>query len=154
MSFGKRQILPSPATLSPSATPAARERGGSRRVGYLWAFLAIAVSSFVSPAIMATLPALNRSGQTQARIAQATVENVMPSLLVVCAITLPLIDLALKTVNRRQAWLYAVINAVAVVLFYNCAMGIMGAMSPLWTLGLALLPATLGGYVLGVFRSR
>lgn len=153
MSFGKRQALSSPGAPSRPFTPPARERRGSGRIGYLWAFLAIAISGFAGPAIMATLPALNPSSQTQGQVGRATAENVLPSLLMLCAITLPLIDLALKAMKRRLAWLYAVINAVVVVLLYGGFMGAMGV-SPLWTLGLALFPAALGGYVLGRFRSR
>jgi len=154
MSFGKRQALPSPGTPSRPFTPTARESGGSGRIGYLWAFLAVAVSSFVGPAIMATLPALNRSGQTQGRIALVTLENVLPSLLMVCAIVLPLVDLGLKALNQRFAWLYAVISGVAAVLVFQGLMSINGPNNFWWILRLGLGPAALGGLVLGMFRSR
>lgn len=154
MSFGKRSALPSPEAPSRPFTPSARERSGSGRIGYLWALMAVAVSCFVGPAIMATLPAINRSGHTQGEIAVVTLKNVLPSLLVVCAIVLPLVDLGLKALNRRIAWLYAVISGFAAVLIFQGLMSIGSPSNPLWILRIVLGPAALGGYILGMFRSR
>lgn len=157
MSFGKRQALPPLAAPSKAFAMAAPRvagvgngRNGGGRIGYLWAFLAVAVASFVSPAIMATIPALNRGGVSQANIALVVLGNVLPSMLGVCAVTLPLIDLVLKAANRRVTWLYAALNPIAVVLI-SCA--IMVTKSPGWIIALALLPAMAGGYVLGRFRT-
>ena len=158
MSFGKRQALPplaAPSTAFAMAAPrvagAGSGRNGGGRIGYVWAFLAVAVASFVSPSIMATIPALNRNGVGQADIALVVLGNVLPSMLGVCVVTLPLIDLILKAANRRVAWLYAALNPIAVVLI-SCA--IMATRSPGWIIALALLPAMAGGYVLGRFRTR
>jgi hypothetical protein len=157
MSFGKRQALPplaAPSKAFAMAAPradAGNGRSGGGRIGYLWALLAVTVASFVSPAIMATIPALNRSGVGQADIALVVLGNVVPSMLGVCVVTLPLIDLILKVTNRRVMWLYAALNPMAVVLI-SCA--IMMTKSPGWIIALALLPALAGGYVLGRFRAR
>jgi hypothetical protein len=158
MSFGKRQALPpfgAPsrafATTAPRVASVGKGRNGGGRIGYLWAFLAVAVASFVSPAIMATIPALNPTGAGHAVIALVVLGNVLPSMLSVCAVTLPLIDLVLKAVNRRVTWLYAALNTIAVVLI-SCA--IMATKSAGWIIALALLPALAGGYVLGRFRTR
>lgn len=158
MSFGKRQALPpfgAPskafATTEPRVASVGKGRNGGGRIGYLWAFLAVAVASFVGPAIMGVIPTLNRSGNSQAEIALAVLDSVLPSMLSVCVVTLPLIDLVLKAVNRRVTWLYATLNAIAVVLI-SCA--IMATKSAGWIIALALLPALAGGYVLGRFRTR
>lgn len=153
MSFGKRETLPSwEERPRPSPTPA-HERGRGR-IGYLWALLAIAASGFAGPAIMAAAPAINPSGASQAEVARATLEGVVPPLLIASVIILPLVDLALKALRQRSIWLYGVLSAIGLVLLINGLMSIGSPSKPLWILRLALAPGLIGGLVLGFFRTR
>ncbi|WP_297515381.1 hypothetical protein [uncultured Caulobacter sp.] len=152
MSFGKRETPP----VAASRYRALESRGAQRsrgRIGYVWAFLAITVSGFAGPAIMACMPALNPAGASQAQVALVTLTSVLPSLLAVCALVLSLIDLGLKVLGRRRAWLYGVLAGPGVFLVFNGVMSIGSPSDPLWLLRLTVAPAMIGGFVLGSFRT-
>jgi hypothetical protein len=87
-------------------------------------------------------------------IIRAALTEAALSLLMISAVIFPLVDLLLKATARRHPVAYALLCGVGVTAVFLGAMSIPPSNAqPLITIAVALLPATVGGFVLGVFRS-
>lgn len=148
MAFGKRA---SGHSRAPSDAPRAA-KPGRWWVAYPLAVLAVAVVGYLTMIAMALVPAFNPRGSTIAEIAVPAGIAAL-NIAVVAAITMPLVDVVLGLSRYRRRWLYC--GAVGCLDYVFCLwVGSLGgvAPSPVLYIGMVLIPAGAGGWVLGHFR--
>ncbi|MBX9460121.1 MAG: hypothetical protein KL785_02240 [Brevundimonas sp.] len=145
MAFGRRAAT-APAAVSP------RGRRGGRWLAYPAAILAVAVSAWLIMIAMSFVPAFNAS-RTPVEIIAGPALLAALNIAIVSAVMMAVVDLVLSLVRFRRPWLYS--GAVACMAYAFCLwIGSVGggAPSPILYIGMALIPAGIGGAVLGHFR--
>jgi len=147
MAFGRRlQPLDTPA----AAGPAARSAG--RWLAWPTAILAVGASAWLIMIAMSLVPAFNASRTPVGVIAGPALIAAL-NIAIVSAVMMAVVDLVLSLSRFRRLWLYCV--AVACLVYAFCLwIGSVGgvAPSPILYIGMALIPAGIGGAVLGHFR--
>lgn len=71
---------------------------------------------------------------------------------VVAAVIFLLSDLALRGLGWRRPWIYATVCAVTTLAFYVGLALLTKAINPIFTLYVAVWPAVVGGWVMGLYR--
>ena len=148
MAFGKRgaeQARPSMVAQNPS-------RSARAWVAYPAAVLAVATAAWLGMVVMALIPAFNRSGTPVGTIAALAVIGGL-NITVVSAVLMGLVDLVLSLFRYRRRWLYSA--AVACLAYVFCLWaGSLGGGVPslILYIGMVLIPAAIGGWILGHFR--
>jgi hypothetical protein len=146
MSFGKRAASPVGA-----GSPAAPRR---RRGGYWLALLATGAASVAVPSAMAFVPFFNPTGQGGVGIILEAAITALTAVVPVSAVVFLLVDLLLKALRRREAWLYAgLCGGPLFAIFFWISNSGERSTGPLFVATMILLPALLGGWVLGRFRA-
>ena len=147
MAFGRRgeQSGTSAAISSP-----ARSRGGW--LAYPAAIVAAGATAWLIMVAMSFVPAFNASRTPVGVIAGPALIAAL-NIAIVSALMMAVVDLVLSLSRFRRLWLYCV--AVACTVYAFCLwIGSVGgvAPSPVLYIGMALIPAGIGGAVLGHFR--
>lgn len=146
MSFGRRTT--GPTGVDPSGAP---EAPRTRRGGY---WLGLITNAGVAVATMAVMPFISRFKMNGATLGDLLVPATIALLNVVAvaAVITLLVDFALRGLNWRRPWIYALACALAVFIFYLFLAIAGGAINPIFALYLAVWPAAVGGWVMGLCR--
>lgn len=147
MSFGRR--TPNPPGVTRSGTPTAAPR--TRRGGY---WLGLLANAGVSAATMAVMPFISQFKLNGSKVSDLIVPALIAllNLLAVAAVITLLVDFALRGLNWRRPWIYALSCAVAVFVFHLFLTFAGGKINPIFALYLAVWPALVNGWVLGRYR--
>lgn len=147
MAFGRRvQQAGTPEAMSRPA------RRGSGWLAYPAAILAAGTAAWLIMIAMSFVPAFNASRTPVGVIASVGLTAAL-SIAIVSAVMMAVVDLVLSLSRFRRQWLYGA--AVACMAYTFCLwIGSVGgrAPSPILYIGIALIPAGIGGAVLGYFR--
>lgn len=147
MAFGKRVQQPGkPEAMSRPA------RSGRAWLAYPGAILAAGTTAWLIMVAMSLVPAFNASRTPVGVIASVAIMAAL-SIAIVSAVMMAVVDLVLSLSRFRRQWLYGA--AVACMSYAFCLwIGSVGgrAPSPVLYIGIALIPAGIGGAVLGHFR--
>ena len=145
MAFGKRQEFP--------GVSAAQGSGSKGRVGYAWAIPAMLIALTVSVTLTDLILISGRLHSIDT-IMRAALFEAAPSLLMAGALVFPVVDLLLKATARQRPGAYALLCGTGVTSVF---LGVMllppSNAHPLIIISTVLFPATIGGFVLGAFRS-
>jgi hypothetical protein len=150
MAFEKR----GPEQVPTASTPPRLHRVAGWWIAWPLAILTAAVASYLSVVVMALIPAFNRSGTPLGTIAVLAAMAAL-NVAMVAGVIMILVNLTLGLVRYRRRWLYAV--AVGGLAYAFCLwVGSVGGArpNPLLYVGMILVPAGIGGWVLGNFRRR
>lgn len=148
MAFGKRSSEQPGMT----STPPRADRPVISWQAYPSAILAVAVVSYLTMNAMALIPAFNPSRTPIGTIAVLALIAAL-NITIVAGIIMALVDLVLSLVRYRRQWLYCA--AVGGLAYAFCLwVGSLGDVvpNPVLYIGMALIPAAIGGWVLGHFR--
>jgi hypothetical protein len=127
------------------------EQPRTRKGGYWLGLLANAGAAAVT---MAALPLISQFKLNGATFSTLIVPAIiaLANLIVVAAVITLLVDLALRGLNWRRPWIYALTCALTVFCFYMLLALVVGAIDPIFAMYLAVWPAAVGGWVLGLYR--
>lgn len=147
MSFGRR-------TTAPMGAPKAFDRAEAprtRRGGYWLGLLANAVVAVLT---MAVMPFISQFKLNGARVETLIVLGgiAILNVIAVAAVLTLLIDFALRGLGWRKPWIYALTCAVVVFAFYLALAMVVGTINPIFALYVAVWPAAVGGWVMGLYR--
>lgn len=148
MTFGRRAAMPPFHPRGEGRQPAAR------RGGYPLAVLTVGVSSYLATLLMAFVPFFNSTNQSVGEVAMVAPIAVL-NVVIVAAVILLLVDLVFRALKVRALWAYA---AAGGLLTFGVCFGIAlavgsNALLLALTAVIVLVPTTLGGCVLGMFRT-
>lgn len=147
MSFGRRAITPSGAVADASGAPARRTRRG----GYWLGLLANAGVAVLTLAVMPFVSQFKLNGAAVETLIVAGGIAIL-NLIVVAAILTLLVDFALRGLGWRKPWVYALTCALLTLVFYVAFSLAGGSINPIFALYVAVWPAAVGGWVLGLYR--
>ena len=138
MSFGKRTEFPTrPSPIHTSASTPQTRRGG-----YWLGLITVPITQIIVMVIAALVVAPNHIDRLMPIIVVGALSNI-----IVAAVVLLLTDILLRLVGLRQAWIYALICAVAIY-----GLSFVVSITPVYRLAFLFFPALLGGLVLGWSR--
>ena len=147
MSFGRR-------TTAPAGVPAQKSEGRdprTRQGGYWLGLLTCALVSAATLAVMPFISQFKLNGAPYSAILLIGLIAVLNTT-VVAAVLLLLTDLALRGLGWRRPWIYALSCALVVFLVYLGLALLDGKTNPIFTLYVAVWPAAVGGWVMGLYR--
>lgn len=147
MSFGRRTTA-SVSTISSTRAP---ETPRTRKGGYWLGLLTNAGVAIVTMAVLPLISQFKLNGAALSTLIAPAAIALMNMTMVAAVITL-LVDFALRGLNWRQPWIYALVCAIAVFAFYLFLAIMVGAINPIFALYVAVWPAAVGGWVLGRYR--
>jgi hypothetical protein len=147
MSFGRRTT----ASTGGMSSRRVAEQPRTRKGGYWLGLLANAGASAVTMTALPFISQFKLNGATfGALIVPAIIA--LANIVVVAAVITLLVDLALRGLNWRRPLIYALACALAVFCFYLFLALVVGAINPIFALYVAVWPAAVGGWVLGLYR--
>lgn len=147
MSFGRRTTAPlGAAAVSGESKPAQTRRGG------YW--LGLLTCALVAAATLAVMPFISQFKLNGADYAGLMIIGAVAVLntTAVAAVLMLLVDLALRGLGWRRPWIYALSCAFVVFAFYVALALAGGTINPIFTLYVAVWPAAVGGWVMGLYR--
>ncbi|WP_343794094.1 hypothetical protein [Brevundimonas kwangchunensis] len=108
----------------------------------------------VSAATMAAMPLISPFRMNGASLASLVVPGAIAiaEMVVAAAILNLLIDLALRTLGWRRPWIYALACGAATAALYLSMVLAFGTINPIFALYVAVWPAAVGGWVMGLYR--
>lgn len=148
MSFGRRTTAPAGVVAS---RPVTAEAPRSRRGGYWLGLLTNAVVAILTMAVMPFISQFKLNGakvETLVVVGGIAILNVIA----VAAVLTLLVDFALRGLGWRKPWIYALVCAVVVFAFYLALAMVVGTINPIFALYVAVWPAAVGGWVMGLYR--
>lgn len=147
MSFGRRTTAPA------SVTPLwfAPEPGRTRRGGY---WLGLLASAGVAALTMLTMPFISQFKLNGAPLSALLIPGAIAllNMIAVAAVLNLLVDFALRGLNWRRPWIYALACALVSFVFYLFLALAVGTINPIFALYVAVWPAAVGGWVMGLYR--
>ena len=149
MAFGKRTHQSDGPARMPRSNRSARGW-----LAYPAAILAVALTGYLIMLAMSFVPAFNAS-RTPVGVIAGPALLAAVNIAIVSAVMMAGVDLVLSLVRYRRQWLYCA--AVGCLVYAFCLwIGSVGgvAPSPILYIGMALIPAAIGGWTLGHFRRR
>lgn len=149
MSFGKRSTAP--VGTRPTAFTPEKPVSRTRRGGYWLGLLASMVVSAVTLAVMPFISQFKLNDTPYSALLVVGTIAVL-NVTVVNAVLFLLTDLALRGLGWRRLWIYALGCAFVVFLFYLALALLDGTTNPIFTLYVAVWPAAVGGWVMGLYR--
>lgn len=138
MSFGKRTGFPT----RPSAIHTSASTPQTRRGGYWLGFLTVPIAQVILMAIAGLVVARDQIDRLYPFMLPAAVSTTM-----LAAVILLLSDIVLRLIGLRQAWVYALVCAVALY-----GVSFVVSITPLWRFAFMFLPGLIGGLALGWSR--
>lgn len=147
MSFGRRTAPPATATMRTADRPAPRTRRG----GYWLGLLCMGVVSAATLAVMPFISQFRLNGAAWTSLLVPGAVAVANTIIVAAVLHL-LVDLALRSLGWRRPWIYALACAVAGLVFYVAMALAFGVINPIFALYVAVWPAAVGGWVMGLYR--
>lgn len=147
MSFGRRTTAPKGVALARPAPGAP----ATRRGGYWLGLLANAGTAILTMAVLPFISQFRLNGATLSTLIAPATLAVLNMIAVAAVLTL-LVDLALRGLNWRRPWIYSLVCALAVLIFYLFLAIVVGIINPIFALYVAVWPAAVGGWVMGRFR--
>jgi hypothetical protein len=147
MSFGQRTTSPAGASRIVSASETPRTRRG----GYWLGLLANMVTAVLTMAILPFVSQFKLNGskiETLVVVGGIAILNIVA----VAAVITLLVDFALRGLGWRKPWIYALVCAVVVFAFYLTLALVVGTINPIFALYVAVWPAAVGGWVMGLYR--
>lgn len=147
MSFGRRTTAPLPVVPARSDHAPAQPRKG----GY---WLGLLANAGVAVLTMAVMPFISQFKLNGASLGDLLVPAAIAllNLVVVAAVITLIVDLVLRGLNWRRPWIYALGCALPVFAFYFFLSIMTGTINPIFAVYLAVWPAAVGGWVLGLYR--
>ena len=147
MSFGRQTTAPGGAVASRPVAEAPRTRRG----GYWLGLLANAAVAILT---MAVMPFISQFKLNGARIETLIVVGgiAILNVVAVAAVITLLVDFALRGLGWRKPWIYALVCAAVVFAFYLAMTLAGGSINPIFALYVAVWPAAVGGWVMGLYR--
>ena len=147
MSFGRRTTAPAGVVASRPVAEAPRTRRG----GYWLGLLANAAVAILT---MAVMPFISQFKLNGARIETLIVVGgiAILNVVAVAAVITLLVDFALRGLGWRKPWIYALVCAAVVFAFYLAMTLAGGSINPIFVLYVAVWPAAVGGWVMGLYR--
>jgi len=147
MSFGQR-------TKTPTGDPTlkARTRSPRTRRGGYWFGLLTCLG--VSAVTLALLPFISQFKLNGAALSTLVIFGgiALLNMIAVAAVIMLLVDFALRGLGWRRPWIYAVTCALTVLIFYLGLALVGGSTNPIFALYVAVWPAAVGGWVMGLYR--
>ena len=147
MSFGRRAAIPAGAAAREPLGATARTRRG----GYWLGLLANAGTAVVTMAALPFISQFKLNGTPLSALVVPASIALLNMIAIAAVITL-LVDLALRALNWRRPWIYALACAVPVFCFYLFLAIATRGINPIFALYLAVWPAAVGGWVMGLYR--
>ncbi|WP_291832298.1 hypothetical protein [Brevundimonas sp.] len=147
MSFGRRTTAPAGVGASRPVAEAPRTRRG----GYWLGLLANAAVAILTMAVMPFISQFKLNGsriETLIAVGGIAILNVVA----VAAVITLLVDFALRGLGWRKPWVYALVCAAVVFAFYLAMTLAGGSINPIFALYVAVWPAAVGGWVMGLYR--
>ncbi len=146
MAFGRR------VTIQAGAVERSRaEAGRTRRGGYWLGLLTNAGVAALTMLVMPVISQFRLNGATLADLAGPALLALV-NLTAVAAVVTLLVDLALRGLGWRRPWIYALACALATLFLYVALALAAGVINPIFALYVAVWPAAVGGWVMGLYR--
>lgn len=147
MSFGRRTLEAAGRQEIPPPPAVPRTRRG----GY---WLGLLANAGVATLTMAVMPFISQFKLNGAAFGTLIVLGgiAILNIIMVAAVLSLVVDFALRGLGWRRPWVYALCCASVTLAFYVALAFAGGSTSPIFALYVAVWPAAVGGWVLGLYR--